>query len=211
MHDPIGDAVKRVRSGKLIAYPTETVWGIGADATSAAAVDRLRSWKGRADDAPISILVASFADLASLGCRVEEAARKLADVFWPGPLMLVVPCSHSFAKGIGRADGAVGVRCSAHPLAGALARRCQAEGTGPITSTSFNRSGDPAASTRTEASSLVAGDLDAPQIIDVETAEAGGGQESTIVDLSDGPPRVLRWGAVPAEEIEPVLERIAAR
>ena len=210
MRDPIGDAVKRVGAGELIAYPTETVWGIGADATSDDAVDRLRSWKGRAEDSPLSILVADFADLAPLGCRAEGAARNLAEGFWPGPLMLVVPCSRGFASGVGRADGAVGVRCSAHPLAGALARRCDVEGTGPITATSFNRSGGPAAANRAEAVALVAGDPDGPQIVEVETAEAGGMRESTIVDLTQAVPRVLRWGAVPPEELEPVLARIAS-
>ena len=119
MPDPIGDAVTRVHEGGLIAYPTETVWGIGADATSDAAIERLRQWKGRGDDAPISILVAGIADLEVLGFEVGEPAQKLAGAFWPGPLTLVIPCRRAFARGIAREDGSVGVRCSAHPLAGA--------------------------------------------------------------------------------------------
>jgi L-threonylcarbamoyladenylate synthase len=210
MRDPLGEAVAHIRDGGLIAYPTETVWGIGGDARSEAAIERLRRWKGRSDDAPIAILVADFAELEALGCRADAAARRLAQAFWPGPLMLVVACQTSFARGVGRPDGAVGVRCSSHPLAAALARRCGAEGTGPITSTSLNRSGEPAARTRDEACQLLAGAPDAPRLVDVEAAEAGGAGESTVVDLTEATPRVLRWGAVGAAEIEPLLGQGAA-
>ena len=209
MHDPIGDAVERVRAGALIAYPTETVWGIGADATSDGAIERLRGWKGRGDDAPISILVVGLAALASLGCEAGAAARKLADTFWPGPLTLVVRCRHRFAHGVCRADGALGVRCSAHPLAGALARRCDAAGVGPITSTSLNRTAAAPAATAAEARTLVGDDPDGPWIIDVAGAEAGGEAASTVVDTTGAVPRVLRWGALPATSLEPLLKRFS--
>jgi len=209
LNDPIGDAIHHIRAGGMIAYPTETVWGIAVDATSDAAVGRLRQWKGREDDAPISVLVAGLADLEVLGFEVGDAAQKLAGAFWPGPLTLVVPCQREFARGIARPDGAVGVRCSSHPLAGALARRCEAEGVGPITSTSLNRSHSPAALTIAEARAILSDDANGPQLIDVEGAETGGDAESTVVDVTAEPPRVLRWGAVPAAELDPVLREIA--
>jgi len=209
MRDPIGEAIRRIREGGMVAYPTETVWGIAADATSDAAVERLCRWKGREADAPISILVAGLADLEVLQFVVGEAALKLAGAFWPGPLTLVVPCRRTFARGIARSDGAVGVRCSSHPLAGALARRCEAEGVGPITSTSLNRTHSPPALTVAAARAALADDPDGPQLIDVEGAEAGGDTESTVVDLTGAQPRVVRWGAVPAAELNPVLREIS--
>ena len=207
--DPIGDAVKRVHDGGMIAYPTETVWGIAADATSDAAIERLRQWKGRREDVPISILVAGIADLEVLGFEVGEPAQKLAGAFWPGPLTLVIPCRRAFARGIAREDGAVGVRCSAHPLAGALARRCEAKGVGPLTATSLNRTGASPALTRAEALALVGGDPDGPRLIEIDTAEAGGDTETTVLDVSGPRPQVLRWGALGAEDLEPVLQEIS--
>jgi L-threonylcarbamoyladenylate synthase len=208
--DPIGDAVRRVTEGGLIAFPTETVWGIGADATSDVAIAALREWKGRGDDAPLAILVAAMADLEALDFDVGAAALKLAGAFWPGPLTLVIPCRRRFARGVSREDGAVGVRCSLHPLAGALARRCGAEGAGPITATSLNRTGAAPALTRSQALATVGDDANAPQIVNVDTAEAGGDVESTVVDVSGERPRVLRWGSVSSAELDPVLKEIDA-
>jgi L-threonylcarbamoyladenylate synthase len=206
--DPIGDAVKRVHDGGMIAYPTETVWGIAADATSDAAIERLRQWKGRREDVPISILVAGIADLEVLGFEVGESAQKLAGAFWPGPLTLVIPCRRAFARGVAREDGAVGVRCSAHPLAGAFARRCEAKGVGPLTSTSLNRTGEPPALTRGEVLAVVGSDPDGPQLIEIEAAEAGGDTETTVVDVSGTPPQVLRWGSLGSGDLEPVLREV---
>jgi L-threonylcarbamoyladenylate synthase len=210
MQDPIGDAVKRLSDGLLVAYPTETVWGIGADATSEEAVARLRRWKGRGDESPFSVLVADFTALAALGCEVGEVACALTDAFWPGPLTLVLPCTRAFAPGVCRSDGAVGVRCSAHPLAQALARRCDLAGTGPITATSLNRRSEPAAANRAEAERAVVDGPDAPRLLDVQGAESGGKGASTVVDVTAREPVVLRWGLLPAAEVEPVLARIAA-
>jgi L-threonylcarbamoyladenylate synthase len=209
--DPIGDAVKHAAAGGMVGYPTETVWGLGVDATSEAAVDRLRNWKGRGHDAPISILIADMADLEVFGFIVEEATLKLAGAFWPGPLTLVIPCRSSLASGVARSDGAVGVRCSAHPLAAALARRCEAEGMGPLTATSLNRSGAPPAATRGEADANVDDDPDSPRILAVEGSEAGGDLASTVVDVSTARPEVLRWGSIRAAEIDPVLQEISRR
>lgn len=206
--DPIGDAVGRVREGALIAYPTETVWGIGADASSDAAIEWLCRWKGRGHGSPLSILVAGLAGLEVLGFELGEAALKLGGAFWPGPLTLVMPCRRSFARGVGREDGAVGVRCSAHPLASALARRCEAEGVGPLTATSLNRTGAVPALTRAEALAAAGDEPRGPQLVNVAGAEAGGDVESTVVDVTGERPQVLRWGSLPASEVQPMLRQI---
>lgn len=208
--DPLGEAVDWVRGEGLLAYPTETVWGLGADARSRRALERLVGWKGRPADAPISILVGALEDLEALGFAVDEGARRLAGQFWPGPLTLVMACEGRFAPGIARTDGAVGVRCSAHPLARALARRLAREGVGPITSTSLNQSGAPPLRSRHEARACCADGPDAPRMLDVDGAEAGGERESTVVDVTGTRPAVLRWGALPEPVLEPVLREITA-
>jgi L-threonylcarbamoyladenylate synthase len=210
MQDPIGDAVEHVRAGGLIAYPTETVWGLGADARSEAALAALRRWKGREADAPMALLVADVADLEPLGFDVSERVRRLAGAFWPGPLTLVLPCRGAFAAGVANPQGGVGVRCSSHPLAGAVARRCAQAGVGPITATSLNRSGGPPARTRAQAEALADGEGGAPRLVDVETAESGGDLATTVVDLVGEQPTVLRWGSLTSPELTPVLQEIAA-
>jgi tRNA A37 threonylcarbamoyladenosine synthetase subunit TsaC/SUA5/YrdC len=93
-------------------------------------------------------------------------------------------------------------------LAAALARRCEAEGVGPLSATSLNRSGSPAATNRVEAVANAGAGPEAPRILDVEGAEAGGDRESTVVDVSCARPEVLRWGSISAAGIEPVLQEI---
>lgn len=208
--DPLAAALDRVREGGLIAYPTETVWGLGADARSDAAFARLRDWKGRGSEAPVSILVPGAESLCGLGFEPRRDVERLTEAFWPGPLTLVMPCRGRFARGLARDDGAVGVRCSANPLAAALARRLAEVGVGPVTSTSLNRSGEPPARDLGEARALCEAGADGPLLLYAEGAEAGGGAPSTVLDLTAERPRVLRWGALPERVVAPVLEEIAA-
>jgi tRNA threonylcarbamoyl adenosine modification protein (Sua5/YciO/YrdC/YwlC family) len=204
----IDDAVVWIAGGGVLAYPTETVWGLGADAHSDAAVARLRAFKGRSDAAPISILVTGVAALAAQGFRVGAAASRLARDFWPGPLTLVLGCDGRFADGIARDDGAVGVRCSPHAVASALALHCERAGTGPLTATSCNASGDPPARTRDAAHRVCRGDSHVRLI--AAGADAGGGEPSTVVDVTGPAPRVLRWGALTELSLGPILEELAA-
>ncbi len=205
--DALREAVHWVGRGGLLAYPTETVWGLGADARSDTALERLREFKGRDSDAPISILVEAASALPGLGFEPNPVARALAKQFWPGPLTLVMPCAQRFAKGVARPDGAVGVRCSPHPAASALARSLAAEGVGPVTATSLNRRGVPAARTRDEAQTVVGASgarlLGLPE-------EAGGGRESTVVDVCGARPEVLRHGAIDDARLEDVLAEVPA-
>lgn len=203
----IDEAVAWIRSGGLVAYPTETLWGLGADATSAAALERLRRWKGRRADAPLSILVDGPEALAGLGIELGDAGRRLAEVFWPGPLTLVLPAAGGFAPGVARADGAVGVRCSSHPRAAALARRLRREAAGPVTATSLNASGEPPARDRREAERCGRRGPDAPRLLD---GEAGGAPASSVVDLCGAEPRLLRSGAVGEAELRAVVAGIRA-
>lgn len=198
------EALARVRADGLVAYPTETLWGLGADARSTAALARLAAWKRRSDGQPIAILVQGLASLAPLGIEVDGRARALAAAFWPGPLTLVLPCRGRFAPGIARADGAVGVRCSPHPVAAALAAAVAAAGIGPLTATSLNRHGEPPARTCADAARLAlrAGD---PFLVGAGGPDAGGGPPSTVFDLTAARPRVLRAGAVDAAALTRAL------
>jgi L-threonylcarbamoyladenylate synthase len=206
--DPIGVAVDSVRDGGLLAYPTETVWGLGADACSVAAIERLRSWKGQRKSAPISILVADPDVLEPLGFEFNDLARRLAAAFWPGPLTLVLNCRDRFAPGVSRHDGAVGVRCSSHPIGAALARRLAAEDVGPITSTSLNRSGATPAVTLDQAREDCGAGPESPRLLAVEGAEAGGDGESTVIDTTGPELVVLRWGTLAKPDLASVLESL---
>jgi L-threonylcarbamoyladenylate synthase len=193
-------AVAELAAGGLLAYPTETVWGLGAAAANAAALARLRAWKGRDDDRPIALLVPDLAAAEALGAELPDAARRLAAAFWPGPLTLVLRCAAALAPGIAGAGGAVGFRCSPHPAARALARAAWDAGVGPPTATSLNRSGRPPARTLAEARALC-GLGDGPLLLPGSWPDAGGAAPSSVVDLSAGALRVLREGAIPAAQL----------
>jgi len=205
IEDALAAAVERIRGGGLVAYPTETVWGLGADATSEAAVRALRRWKGREAAKPLALLVGDPAELAGLGVTVSRAAQALIETCWPGPVTLVFPCARRFAAGITRADGALGVRCSPHPAARELARRLSDAGLAPVTATSLNRSGEPPARTRAEAEILCAGGLDAPLILVAGGPDAGGLAPSAVVDVTGPEPLVLRAAGAARPELSTLL------
>lgn len=192
-------SVEAARTGALLAYPTETSWGLGADATRSEALQALRRFKGDRGNKPFSILVSGVAALTALDLAADAAAREMAERFWPGPLTLVLPCRAPWATAVGRPDGAVAVRCSSHPVATALCAALEARGVGPLTSTSLNRSGDPPAQGFDEAAALCAEGalwMAAPQ-----GAAAGGEPASTIVDTTGATPALLREGALAREAL----------
>jgi L-threonylcarbamoyladenylate synthase len=193
-------ALDRVAEGGLIGFPTETSWGLGADARSDAALAALRRWKGRDTDKPISLLVSGEVDLARLGAKLSPAAKRLARAFWPGPLTLVVRCEARLARGLAGPKGAVGLRCSPHPVAAALAALATQRGVGPLTATSLNRSGEPACETRAQAEACVAGEL-----LLVAGDDAGAAPASSVIDATGDEPVVLRRGAISEAEIAAAL------
>lgn len=181
----------------LVAFPTETVWGLAVRAESPRAVARLHGFKGRDAAKPVAVLVDRCDRLAEIGVRLGPAGARLAAAFWPGPLTLVCTCTRSLAPGVAAADGSVGVRCSPHPVAAALAAAALERGLGPLTATSLNRSGDAPARDIAEAMRVAAAD---PAIF-VVRGEAGGAAPSTVVDVTGEALVVLREGAIPARSI----------
>ncbi len=198
-----------LESDGLVAYPTETVWGLAACGSSERAVRRLRDWKGRSEGQPISLLVEDADALPGLGIRCSPLADALIAAFWPGPLTLVLPTAQRFPTGIARFDGAVGVRCSSHPLAAALAQAAAANGLGPLSATSLNRSGGAPARTRREAALLCGAGPEAPELFEAGEDEALAGPPSTVVDLCGAEPRVLRWGALGRDALKAVHADLA--
>lgn len=206
----IGRAIELLASGGLVAFPTETVWGIAADVQQSTAVEQLRCFKGRDPAQPISLLVSGPEALEPLGCQIGSEAEALIAVFWPGPITLVLPCRANqarFGAGIVNSDGGLAIRCSSHPVASALARAAAAARIGPLTATSCNRHGDPAAETREQARAICSG-TGGPLLIE-QGDDARGSQASTVVDLCVQPPQVVRAGAVAESAIRESLSHTA--
>jgi len=193
-------ALDRVAAGELIGFPTETSWGLGADARSEGSLAALRLWKGRDAEKPISLLVSGEADLVRLEARLSPAAKRLAHAFWPGPLTLVVRCEAKLVRGIAGPKGAVGLRCSPHPVAATLAALALQRGVGPLTATSLNRSGEPACKTRAQAEACVAGEWPL-----VDGDDSGAAPASSVVDTTGDEPVILRRGAISEAEIAAAL------
>ena len=191
----LSEALSALRSDRLVAFPTETVWGLAACARSSAALERLRLWKGRGADHPISVLISGASALESLGVEVSPVASRLAERFWPGPLTLVLGSRGPFAPGVARSDGAIGVRCSPHPLAAALAQRAEAEGLGPLTATSLNRTGE-APAHNGETARRLCDAPDSPFLLEVAGEDASAGPPSTVLDVTCRPARLLRVGHI---------------
>lgn len=193
-------ALDALRSDRPVAFPTETVWGLAVPARSRPAVAALLRWKGRDEGRPMAVMVSRPDALEAAGIVLPALGHRLAEAFWPGPLTLVVADGPGFAPGIARADGALGVRCSPHPVAVALAAAAEEAGLGPLTATSLNRSGEAPARTIAEARVMwaPAESPDSPYGLAVSGLDAFGAAPSTVLDLTTGPARVLRWGAIDA-------------
>lgn len=192
----ITSAAGAVKSGRLVVLPTDTVYGIGADAFDSTAVAALLAAKGRGRDMPVGVLVGSWHTIEGLVYTMPDGARDLIRAFWPGALSLVVRQAPSLQWDLGDARGTVMLRMPLHPVAIELLREV-----GPMAVSSANVSGRPPALDAAEARGQL-GDL-----VDVYL-DAGPAQQqaaSTIVDLTDDTPRILRAGPVSAERIAEVL------
>jgi tRNA threonylcarbamoyl adenosine modification protein (Sua5/YciO/YrdC/YwlC family) len=190
-------AAGAVRAGQLVVLPTDTVYGIGADAFSAAGVRALLEAKGRGRDMPVPVLVGSWSTVDGLVLGVDPQARRLIEAFWPGGLSLVLPHAPSLAWDLGDTRGTVMLRMPLHPVALELLREV-----GPMAVSSANRSGHPPA-VNVEAARDQLGDR-VPVFLD---GGPSGAQASTIVDLTGGEPVVLREGEVSASAVGEVLGR----
>lgn len=192
----IASAATAVKGGRLVVMPTDTVYGIGADAFNSAAVTTLLSAKGRGRDMPVGVLVGSWHTIEGLVYSMPDGARDLIRAFWPGALSLVVAQAPSLHWDLGDTRGTVMLRMPLHPVAIELLREV-----GPMAVSSANVSGRPPALNADEARDQL-GDL-----VDVYLDSGPSAQQaaSTIVDLTGAAPRILRAGPVSAERIAEVL------
>ncbi|UCU98955.1 L-threonylcarbamoyladenylate synthase [Acidovorax radicis] len=207
-NDPaaIAAAAHAVRAGALLGLPTETVYGLAADASSDAAVAQIFAAKGRPSDHPLIVHVASAEGIAHFASEVPDFAQKLVDAYWPGPLTLILPRLPGVAGAATGGQDSVGLRCPAHPVAQALLRACAAPGDeatqgGPpvwgVAAPSANRFGRVSPTTAQHVQDELGADL-----LVLDGGPCAVGIESTIVDCTRGVPVLLRPGAVTREQIE---------
>ena len=198
--DVIEEAGALLKSGALVAFPTETVYGLGANALDAAASAKIYAAKGRPSDNPLIIHIADMESLGLITEEIPEAAVKLADRFWPGPLTMVLKKSAVVPYGTTGGLDTVAVRMPSHPVALELIRY----GGGYIAAPSANTSGRPSPTL----ASHVADDMDGiiPMILD--GGAVGIGIESTIVDLTENIPTILRPGFITKEMLEAVVGEV---
>jgi tRNA threonylcarbamoyl adenosine modification protein (Sua5/YciO/YrdC/YwlC family) len=185
-----------IGAGRLVVLPTDTVYGLGADAFTPSAVEALLAAKGRGRDMPVPVLIGTMRTLDGIASRISDAARELTEAFWPGGLTIVCHEQPSLRWDLGDAAQTVAVRMPLHPVALDLLKN-----TGPMAVSSANKSGRPPARSATEARTQL-GDA-------VEVYLDGGVTEdsvpSTIVDVTGPRPRVLRVGHISLDDIRSVV------
>jgi len=199
----LAEAIAVLKGSGLVAYPSDTVYGLGAAASDERAVTRVFAAKGRLSEKALSLLLADIEDMAPLCADVPPAAQLLAERFWPGPLTLVLRRSPAFqSAALGGGDN-VALRVPDHLFLRELIRALGE----PITGTSANRSGRPSCRTAREVRRQLGSAVDL--IIDGGPSRAGA--ESTVIDIASGQPRMLREGAIARSEVERVVRLASGR
>ncbi len=189
-----------LQSGGLAAIPTETVYGLAANALDETAVRRIYVTKGRPCDNPLIVHICDFSQLAPLVREVSEAARKLADTFWPGPLTIILPKSSVISSTVSGGLDTVAVRFPSHPVARAVIRAAGV----PLAAPSANLSGQPSPTTFAHVRADLTGKVEAL----VDGGDCGVGVESTVVTLAGEVPLLLRPGGVTLSQLCSVLGRV---
>lgn len=194
------EAAELIRKGKLVAFPTDTVYGLGADATNEIAVQNIFHAKGRPTNRPINVLVANHADIYKYGKDVPDEAKALVEAFWPGPFTIILKDAGKLAPSITAGKDTVGMRMPDLKVARDFIELCQV----PLATPSANSSGRPS----TTKAAHVIDDLNGKISAIIDGGETPYGIESTILDLSNlAYPTLLRPGNISKEEIEAVIER----
>ena len=186
-----------LRNGGIVAFPTDTLYGLAVDATSPAAVAALFEFKGRGAAAALPFVAASRQQVESW-CGLGEHDARLADAFWPGPLTLVRPAPPAVVSAAHASMGTVAIRVPDHPIARMLADAWGA----PLTATSANRSGEPPASRVADVAAMAS-----DRLFLIDGGDARGGEPSTIVDARETPPRLIRAGAIAWDRVLHSLQR----
>lgn len=190
-------AVDALKRGDAIVFPTETFYGLGADALDHSAVEKIVALKGRSPESPIAVIIGDEKALRSVVTEVSPAAQKLIERFWPGPLTLILPAKSGLPEALLNRQGGIGVRISSHPFAARLARELSR----PLTATSANPSGKEPARTLTEARAYFANQIE----IFIDAGVLAGKKGSTVAEVVGNRLRILREGEISSEKLEEVL------
>ncbi|MBW2636235.1 MAG: threonylcarbamoyl-AMP synthase [Deltaproteobacteria bacterium] len=193
----IEKAMEILKSGGVISYPTETFYGLGADAANEKAIEKIYAIKGREDKKPISIIIGSAQDIDIFAVNISEGSRKLMERFWPGGLTLVFEASPTIPEILTAETGKIGIRYSSHAIAAHLARNLP----GGLSATSANISGEKECTSADEVIETLSDRIDA--LIDGGTTP--GGSSSTVVDVSMEPPVILREGIISSSLIDEII------
>ena len=196
----VEEAIAVLKQGGLVAYPTDTVYGLGASADLPQAVERVYQVKQRPRNTALPLLLADVSQISDVACPVPQVAWRLARAFLPGALTLVLPKSESVPGIVTGGGDTVAVRVPAHPVPVALVRGVAA----PIVGTSANISGQPSPVTAEEVSVQFEGKIE----FIINGGRCPGGKESTVVDVTGEVPRVLREGAISKAEIRRICHII---
>lgn len=190
-------AAQLLRSGETVAFPTDTVYGLGANAYQDTAVQKIYTAKGRPSDKPLILLIHDKTQLLQFTDTISDAAQRLMDAFWPGPLTLIFPLRDGIVSTeVTRGKASIGVRMPNHAAALELLRLADV----PVAAPSANLSGNPSPVTAEQ----VAHDLEGRIAAIVDGGPCKIGEASTILDLSTDPPVILRQGAIRKEQLEQV-------
>jgi L-threonylcarbamoyladenylate synthase len=204
--DAIANAAHALKDGHLVAFPTETVYGLGADATNEKAVSRIYSVKGRPSDHPLIVHISSINKLEDWATDIPDYAIKLAREFWPGPMTLILPRTDLAKDFITGGQNNVGLRIPAQPIALALLKKFEELGGHGIAAPSANRFGAVSPTTVQAVEEELGAFFDKNDFV-LDGGQCLVGIESTIVDCTSSAPRVLRPGAITEEMIEQALEK----
>jgi len=199
-------AARALEAGQLVGFPTETVYGLGADAENPAAVAAIYAAKGRPQDHPVIVHLAPEADMAHWACEIPAEAHALAEAFWPGPLTMILKRAPNIPDAVSGGQDTVGLRCPSHPVAIALLRAFKG-GQGGVAAPSANKFGHVSPTTAQHVRDEFEGDGSLAMVLDGGASQVG--IESTIVDLSrlaTHGPVLLRPGHVSAEAIAAVID-----
>ncbi len=201
-HAAIAQAAQALHDGQLVGLPTETVYGLAANATDDAAVAKIFVAKGRPSNHPLIVHVASVAQVPLFAAQVPDFAQKLMQAFWPGPLTLILPRKSCVAAASAGGQDSIGLRCPSHPVAQALLQAAWALGVSGVSAPSANRFGRVSPTTAAHVQSELGSDL---LILDGGDCEVG--IESTIIDCTRGEPVLLRPGQITRAQIEAACGR----
>ncbi len=201
--DHIVESFQIIKDGGVIVFPTQYLYGLGADALNVEAVDKVFAIKQRSYHKPLLVLIPHRQDLKRLVQHVSSAAVHIMNCFWPGAVTLVFKAKDTVPENLTANTGKVGIRMPQHPVALALSKVVG----GPLTATSANITGDSGCSTVSDIDLRISNNVD----LILDAGPLKGGTGSTVVDVTIDPPKILRDGAISAKDIFIALENRQAR